>query len=234
MSALIETYDLKKDYQLGSLTIRILHGIDLVVGQGEYVALMGPSGSGKSTLMNILGCLDTLSEGQYLLDGIDVSGFSDNQLAEVRSSKIGFIFQSFNLLARESALENVALPMVYSQRQFKDRKARAAHALEEVGLGHRLHHKPNELSGGERQRVAIARSLVNDPKILLADEPTGNLDSKSGGQIMEIFRRLSRAGKTIIMVTHDPEVARRAERTVRLKDGLLVRGGKPRVKRGRS
>jgi len=218
----IETKNLIKDYQLGSLDIRILHGIDLQVQEGEYVALMGPSGSGKSTLMNILGCLDVLTEGSYLLDGTDISNYDKNQLADVRCENIGFVFQSFNLLSRETALENVMMPMSYSNKKHPDRKKIATKTLTAVGLGHRIHHKPSEMSGGERQRVAIARSLVNDPKMILADEPTGNLDSKSGVQIMEIFDNLSKKGKTIIMVTHSDEIAEKAHRIIRLRDGKLT------------
>lgn len=222
--ALIQINSLIKDYRLGELMLRVLHGVDLTIDEGEYVALMGPSGSGKSTLMNILGCLDILTTGEYFLDGIEVSKYNKNQLADIRGEKIGFVFQSFNLLSRETALENVELPLVYSKQSNKThRKEKAARALQSVGLGDRLHHKPNELSGGERQRVAIARALINDPKIIFADEPTGNLDSKSGSQILEIFQDLKDRGKTILMVTHEKAVANRADRIINLKDGFITK-----------
>ncbi len=222
--ALIEINSLVKDYQLGKIKIRVLHGVDLIINSGEYVALMGPSGSGKSTLMNILGCLDVLTTGEYYLDGIEVSKYNKNQLADIRGAKIGFVFQSFNLLARETALENVELPLVYSKKDSnKNRKLKATRALQSVGLANRLHHRPNELSGGERQRVAIARALINDPKIIFADEPTGNLDSKSGGQILDIFQELKERGKTILMVTHEKSVANKADKIINLKDGLITK-----------
>ena len=218
---LICTEQLTKAYILGEMEVPILHGIDMVINQGEYVALMGPSGSGKSTLMNIIGCLDVASSGAYFLDGIDVSNCDKNELARIRGEKIGFVFQNFNLLSRETALENVELPLVYGTTSKQNRKQKAIRALEAVGLTHRMSHRPNELSGGERQRVAIARALINDPTIILADEPTGNLDSKSGRQIMEIFDQLHSEGRTIIMVTHGEDIAARAGRVLTIRDGYL-------------
>ena len=199
----------------------MLKGIDLFIEEGEFVAIMGPSGSGKSTLLHILGCLDRPSEGLYKLDGVEVQGLSDEELAKIRRHKVGFVFQNFYLLPRQSALENVELPMVYAEVPPKERRRRARELLERVGLGDRLHHKPSELSGGERQRVAIARALANGPKLLLADEPTGNLDTKTGREILKLFKELWREGATIILVTHDPEVAAEAERLVRIRDGVL-------------
>lgn len=218
---IIRTEQLTKSYHLGDQDVPILHGIDMVIRQGEYVALMGPSGSGKSTLMNIIGCLDVATAGAYFLDGIDVSRCDKNELARIRGEKIGFVFQNFNLLSRETALENVELPLVYGTTSKHNRKQKAVQALEAVGLAHRMSHRPNELSGGERQRVAIARALINDPTIILADEPTGNLDSKSGRQIMEIFDLLHREGRTIIMVTHGEDIAARAGRVITIRDGYL-------------
>ena len=210
-----------KQYNQGELEVMALKGIDLTVEEGEFVSIMGTSGSGKSTMMNILGCLDRPTEGSYLLEGQDVSRFDDNALAEVRNKKIGFVFQSFNLLPKLSALENVELPMVYAGIDRPTRVKRAMDALEKVGLSARVHHKPNELSGGQRQRVAIARALVNHPAILMADEPTGNLDSKSTFEIMGIFQQLNDEGATVVMVTHEPDVAQYTKRIVVFKDGEI-------------
>jgi putative ABC transport system ATP-binding protein len=210
-----------KRYVMGEETIHALRSISLNIEQGEYVAFMGPSGSGKSTLMNILGCLDSPSEGSYVLNGTDVSRMDDSALAEVRNKEIGFVFQTFNLLPRLTSLENVALPLVYSGLGKSARIAQATHALENVGLGNRLTHRPNELSGGQRQRVAVARALVNSPSILLADEPTGNLDSKTSYEIMGLFDQLHQLGNTIILVTHEEDIARYARRIVRLRDGVI-------------
>ena len=207
MKETIVIQDIVKTYQMGDSIVRALAGVNLTVEEGEFTAIMGPSGSGKSTLMNILGCLDRPTSGSYKLDGAEVATLGDDELAVTRNKKIGFVFQNFNLLSRMSALNNVALPMVYAGIPHKDRLARAQRGLEMVGLGSRVHHKPNELSGGQRQRVAIARALVNEPSIILADEPTGNLDSKSGDEIMEIFCELNQQGKTVILVTHEPEIA---------------------------
>lgn len=218
----IDLRNISKLYRLGSTIIQALAGVDLKVENGEYVSIMGPSGSGKSTMMNIIGCLDTPTEGQYLLDGIDVAKQSEARLAELRGTKIGFVFQTFNLLSRMTALDNVALPLIYTGVRRKERIKRATEALEEVELNHRCHHKPNELSGGERQRVAIARALCAKPSLLLADEPTGNLDSKVGEEILQLFDRLHKRDVTIILVTHDAEVALRARRSVKLRDGLKV------------
>jgi len=206
---------------MGSETIHALRSVSIAVGKGEYVAFMGPSGSGKSTLMNIIGCLDTPSGGQYILNNKDVSNMTDNELAEVRNKEIGFVFQTFNLLPRSSALENVALPLVYAGYGKSDRTERAMQVLESVGLAERAKHKPNELSGGQRQRVAIARALVNDPSIILADEPTGNLDTKTSYEIMDLFENLYAKGNTIIMVTHEEDIAKYAHRIIRLRDGLI-------------
>lgn len=211
-----------KTYKNGSLELQVLKNISFKVDRGEFLAIMGSSGSGKSTMMNILACLDSQYEGTYILDGIDISKLTENQLSEIRNKKIGFIFQSFNLLPRLSALENVELPLVYSSVPKAERYKRAAELLEMVGLKDRMHHKPNELSGGQRQRVAIARALVNDPSIILADEPTGNLDSKSEEEIIEILQELNRTGKTIVIVTHEPNIGDIAQRKIVFKDGEII------------
>ncbi|TAH49125.1 MAG: ABC transporter ATP-binding protein [Chloroflexota bacterium] len=217
----IEIQDVKKIYQMGDTEVAALRGVSLEIERGEMVSIVGPSGSGKSTLMNIIGCLDQPSEGSYKLDDVDVSKMDDDQLATIRNQKIGFVFQSFNLLPRTTALDQVELPMVYAGKA--DRKKRAIDALTQVGLGDRVHHRPNELSGGQQQRVAIARALVNEPAIILADEPTGNLDSQSGEEIMNLFKKLHREqGLTVIMVTHDPDVAAQTERVIRVKDGRVA------------
>ncbi len=223
----IELRDVTKIYRNGGLEVPVLHGLTFDIARGEYVAIMGPSGSGKSTLMNIIGCLDRATTGRYLLDGVDVSGLNDNELAAIRLKKLGFVFQGFNLLARTDALKNVALPLFYANVPTKVRYARAQEALAEVGLADRSHHQPNQLSGGQQQRVAVARALINDPAVLLADEPTGNLDSKTSAELMALFSNLHAGGRTIIMVTHDPEVARHAKRVIRLLDGLVVSDGPP-------
>ena len=219
MAAVIDIHHLTKTYIMGQTQVRALRGIDLQIQTNEYVALMGPSGSGKSTLMNLLGCLDTPTSGTYLLDGKDVSKMDDTELANIRNEKIGFVFQTFNLLPRQTTLENVALPLVYAGYAKKERQQRAAEVLDSVGLGDRLDHKPNELSGGQRQRVAIARALVNRPAIILADEPTGNLDTKTSIEIMGIFEEIQNRGNTVILVTHEPDIAEHAHRIVRLRDG---------------
>lgn len=218
---LIDIKNLTKIYELGSVEVPALNGVDVVIDPNEYVAIMGPSGSGKSTLMNILGCLDTPTNGTYHFGGEDVSKMDDDQLASIRNKKIGFVFQTFNLLPRANALHNVELPLIYSGVPSARRKELAREALEKVGLGDRVTHKPNELSGGQRQRVAIARALVNNPSIILADEPTGNLDTKTGEEIMEIFRVLYEQGNTIILVTHEEYIAKHAKRIIRLLDGLI-------------
>jgi putative ABC transport system ATP-binding protein len=217
----IDIRDVTKTYASGSLEVQALRGVTFAIERGEYVAIMGPSGSGKSTLMNVLGCLDRATTGTYLLDGIDVSRLDDNALAQIRLKKLGFVFQGFNLLARTDALKNVALPLFYAGVPPRERARRAMQQLAEVGLADRASHKPTELSGGQQQRVAIARALVNDPAVLLADEPTGNLDSKTSVEILGLFDRLNASGRTIIMVTHDEKVASHAKRTLRVLDGLL-------------
>ena len=218
---IIDIENITKDYVMGEEIVHALRGVSLQIHGNEYLAIMGPSGSGKSTLMNMLGCLDTPSSGRYEFNGRDVSAMSDDELAAIRNREIGFVFQTFNLLPRADSLRNVELPLVYAGIDAETRRERAAHVLREVGLGDRLHHKPNELSGGQRQRVAIARALVNDPSIILADEPTGNLDSKTGDEIMTLFENLYERGHTIILVTHEADIANHARRTVRLRDGLI-------------
>lgn len=220
--SLLRCIDIRKTYDLGAQKIEVLKGIDLHIEKGEYVAIMGPSGSGKSTLMNILGCLDTPSQGRYELDGEQVAGMNENELADIRNRKIGFVFQTFNLLARQSAQANVELPLVYSGVKAATRKKRAKEALEAVGLGQRADHRPNELSGGERQRVAVARALINRPSIILADEPTGNLDTENGTAIIDTLARLAHEqGLLVIVVTHDPEVSARADVVLHMRDGRL-------------
>ena len=218
----IDVEDVTKTYDLGEVKVEALRGVTFTIAPGEYVAIMGPSGSGKSTLMNLLGCLDRPTTGRYRLDGADVSTLSDDQLAAIRLKKLGFVFQGFNLLARTSALKNVALPLFYAGLPGKARNAAAAERLREVGLGDRMDHKPSELSGGQQQRVAIARALVNDPAVLLADEPTGNLDSQTSEELMTLFGHLNEGGRTIIMVTHDEDVASHAKRIIRVRDGRIV------------
>jgi len=218
----IDLRDIRKTYENGPLKVPVLHGITFTIARGEYVAIMGPSGSGKSTLMNLIGCLDRPTSGTYVLDGVDVSKLDDNALADIRLRKLGFIFQGFNLLARTDALNNVALPLFYAGVSGRKRRELAQGALESVGLADRGHHQPTQLSGGQQQRVAIARALINDPAVLLADEPTGNLDSKTSEEIMALFAKLHSSGRTIVMVTHDERVAANAGRTIRLLDGLVV------------
>jgi putative ABC transport system ATP-binding protein len=221
MSLVIKIRNIIRDFPLGQEVVKVLKGIDLDIERGEYVALMGPSGSGKSTLMNLLGCLDTPTGGSYELNGKDVSNMSDDELAEIRNKEIGFVFQTFNLLPRTTALENVALPMVYAGASKSERKIRAEEVLKDVGLADRMDHKPNQLSGGQRQRVAVGRALVNKPSIILADEPTGNLDSITSLEIMGLFDEIHRQGNTVIIVTHEEEVAEHAHRVIRLRDGIV-------------
>ncbi|HEV2854236.1 MAG TPA: ABC transporter ATP-binding protein [Thermoanaerobaculia bacterium] len=220
--ALIELRDIRKVYDMGAEKVHALNGVDLSVERGEYVAIMGSSGSGKSTLMNLLGCLDTPTTGSYILNGVAVQELDDSELAGIRNKEIGFVFQTFNLLARTDALHNVELPLIYAGLSRAERRERARKALEKVGLGQRMHHQPNELSGGQRQRVAIARALVNDPSILLADEPTGNLDSATSEEIMSLFDELHQAGNTVVLVTHEPDIAGHAWRRVTLRDGKVI------------
>ncbi|WP_166922158.1 ABC transporter ATP-binding protein [Flavobacterium poyangense] len=218
---LIKITDIKRNFVLGNEIVYVLKGIDLKIHKGEYVALMGPSGSGKSTLMNLLGCLDTPTSGNYILNGKDVSQMRDDELAEIRNKEIGFVFQTFNLLPRTTALDNVALPMIYAGHSKSERVARATQVLKQVNLGDRMDHQPNQLSGGQRQRVAIARALVNKPSIILADEPTGNLDSKTSVEIMKLFSDIHEQGNTVILVTHEEDIAAYAHRVIRLRDGLI-------------
>jgi putative ABC transport system ATP-binding protein len=220
-NSLINITNIKRDFVLGSEIINVLKGIDLQINKGEYVALMGPSGSGKSTLMNILGCLDTPTSGSYILNGKDVSQMHDDDLAEIRNKEIGFVFQTFNLLPRTTALDNVALPMIYAGFPKSERNKRATEVLTQVNLADRMDHQPNQLSGGQRQRVAVARALVNHPSIILADEPTGNLDSKTSVEIMKLFGDIHAAGNTVILVTHEEDIAKYAHRIIRLRDGLI-------------
>ena len=218
---IIDIKAITRDFQLGNETVNVLKGIDLLINKGEYVALMGPSGSGKSTLMNILGCLDTPTSGSYILNGKQVSEMHDDELAEIRNKEIGFVFQTFNLMPRTTALDNVALPMVYAGFSKNERNERATEVLTQVGLADRMDHKPNQLSGGQRQRVAVGRALVNKPSIILADEPTGNLDSKTSIEIMKLFGEIHAKGNTVILVTHEEDIAEHAHRIIRLRDGLI-------------
>ncbi|HEX7488173.1 MAG TPA: ABC transporter ATP-binding protein [Anaeromyxobacteraceae bacterium] len=218
----IEARKLERDFRMGDATVRALRGVDLRIDAGEYVAIIGPSGSGKTTLMNLIGCLDTPTSGSYALDGEEVSLLDDDSLSHIRNEKIGFVFQSFNLLPRAAALDNVALPLVYAEVGRRERRAAARRALERVDLGDRLDHRPDQLSGGQRQRVAIARAMVNEPKLLLADEPTGALDQRTGAEIITLFEQLNREGVTIVLVTHDPEIAKRTRRRVHIVDGAIV------------
>lgn len=219
---MIELRDVEKIYNMGQITVEALRGVTLSIERGEFVAIMGPSGSGKSTMMNIIGCLDRSTTGTYHLDGIEVAQLSDNQLANLRNKKIGFVFQQYHLLPRNNLLQNVELPLIYAGVGFKERRRRAKEVLKMVGLENRMYHRPNEISGGEKQRAAIARALVNRPSLLLADEPTGNLDSKTGAMIMDLLVQLHQMGNTIVLVTHDPEVAEYAERVIHLRDGIIT------------
>lgn len=221
MSKVIQIRNITRDFHLGQEIVKVLKGIDIDIERGEYVAFMGPSGSGKSTLMNLLGCLDTPTSGQYILNGKDVSQMTDNDLAEIRNKEIGFVFQTFNLLPRTTALDNVALPMVYAGATKKERTERAEQVLTDVGLADRMDHRPNQLSGGQRQRVAVGRALVNHPSIILADEPTGNLDSKTSVEIMALFDEIHAKGNTVILVTHEEDIAEHAHRIIRLRDGMV-------------
>ena len=223
--SVIHLRDITRDFKLGGQTVHVLKGIDLDIKRGEYVALMGPSGSGKSTLMNLLGCLDTPTSGTYVLADRDVSRMAEQELAEVRNQEIGFVFQTFNLIPRQTALDNVALPLVYAGIGKEERLERAAEVLRSVGLGDRMHHQPNQLSGGQRQRVAIARALVNKPSLILADEPTGNLDSTTSDEILKLFDEIHAAGNTLVVVTHEEDVARHAKRVIRLRDGIIADAG---------
>jgi putative ABC transport system ATP-binding protein len=220
--AVIQMREMRREYQMGAERVQALRGVSVEIRRNEYVAIMGPSGSGKSTLMNLIGCLDTPSGGEYWLNGQEVSRMSDDALARVRNREIGFVFQTFNLLPRATALQNVELPLVYAGHSSRERHVRATQALERVGLGDRMHHRPNEMSGGQRQRVAIARALVNEPSILLADEPTGNLDSVTSEEIMKVFGLLHAQGQTVVLVTHEPDIAAHADRVIVLRDGLVA------------
>jgi len=221
---MIDLKDITKTYDMGSVKVPVLNGISLHVGEGEFLSVIGPSGSGKSTLMNIIGCLDAPTAGEYYLDGKEISTYNEKQLSKIRNQKIGFIFQKFNLLPKLTALENVELPLIYRGMNHKERRQRSIDALEKVGLGDRMGHNPTELSGGQQQRVAIARALAGDPPVLLADEPTGNLDSKSGADVMNLIRQLSSEGRTIVLITHDNEIAKAAQRTITIKDGMILDG----------
>lgn len=219
---MIDLRDITKTYDMGSVQVQVLRGINIHVNEGAFIAIIGPSGSGKSTLMNMIGCLDTPTTGEYFLDGKEISTYDEKQLSKIRNQKIGFIFQKFNLLPKLSAYENVELPLIYRGMNAKERKQHSIEALERVGLSDRINHKPTELSGGQQQRVAIARALAGDPQVLLADEPTGNLDSKSGTEVMNMIKQLSKEGKTIVLITHDNEVAKQAQSIITIKDGLLI------------
>ncbi len=228
-NSIINIIDLVKTYQLGKIGVRALRGVNLQISEGEFVAIMGPSGSGKSTLMNIIGCLDIPTSGKYFLGGVDVGKLNDNQLASIRNEKVGFVFQTFNLLTRSNIFGNVELPLIYSNQKYKNKKRTILDAIDSVGLLNWIKHRPNELSGGEKQRVAIARALVNQPSIILADEPTGNLDSRTGEEIIDIFQKLNRQGKTIILVTHELEIAQHTQRIIYLRDGSV--DGEEKVKK---